>query len=110
QERADLVSFLYALTDESQLPEIPVAVPSGLPVVASIDNPQRDVAAEHNAGTSNGETAASREPMVITVQEGETIQAAVDRAQPGDTIEIPYGVYHERVVIDMNDITLRGIP
>lgn len=110
QERADLVSFLYALTDESQLSEIPAAVPSGLPIVASVANPQRDVAAEHNAGTSNDETAASREPMVITVQEGETIQAAVDRAQPGDVIDVPYGVYHERVVIDMSDITLRGIP
>lgn len=93
QERADLVSFLYALTDESQLPEIPTAVPSGLPVVARVANPVRDLVAEQNSGTSGGQTAASREPMTIVVQAGETIQAAVDRAQPGDTIEIPYGVY-----------------
>jgi parallel beta-helix repeat protein len=110
QEQADLVSFLYALTDESQLPEIPTAVPSGLPVVAPVDNPARALVAEHNSDTSGGETAAARDPMTIVVQAGETIQAAVDRAQPGDTIEIPYGVYHERVVIDLSDITLRGIP
>ena len=35
----------------------------------------------------------------------DSIQAAVDRARPGDTVEIPYGVYHERVAVDMSDIT-----
>jgi parallel beta-helix repeat protein len=33
QEKADLIAFLLALTDESAAPEIPVRVPSGLPVV-----------------------------------------------------------------------------
>jgi cytochrome c peroxidase len=33
QEKADLIAFLLALTDESALPEIPQRVPSGLPVV-----------------------------------------------------------------------------
>src|SRR5690606_19349878 len=36
--------------------------------------------------------------------------SAVDRAQPGDTVEIPYGVYHERVVVDVSNLTLRGVP
>ena len=31
-EKADLIAFLNALTDESRLPEIPTRVPSGLPV------------------------------------------------------------------------------
>jgi parallel beta-helix repeat protein len=44
------------------------------------------------------------------VQPGERIQTAVDRALPGDIVEIPYGVYNERVVIDVSDFTLRGIP
>ena len=26
----------------------------------------------------------------------------LDRARPGDTVEIPYGIYHERVVIDLS--------
>jgi parallel beta-helix repeat protein len=110
QEKADLVAFLFALTDESVLPEIPTAVPSGLPVVSHIPNPVRDTAASYNSGTASGESATTREPMTIRVQEGEHIQTAVDRAQPGDTIEVPYGIYHERVVIDLNDITLVGIP
>jgi len=33
QEKADLIAFLLALTDESATPEIPARVPSGLPVV-----------------------------------------------------------------------------
>ncbi|RMH00366.1 MAG: hypothetical protein D6706_04010 [Chloroflexi bacterium] len=110
QEKADLIAFLYALTDESNLPEIPTSVPSGLPVIERIENPAREVAATYNVGDTKAETAESRAPVTITVAPGETIQAAVDRAQPGDTIEIPYGIYHERVVVDMNDITLRGIP
>ncbi|MBP9503415.1 MAG: right-handed parallel beta-helix repeat-containing protein [Candidatus Promineofilum sp.] len=109
QDRADLISFLYALTDESNNPAIPAAVPSGLPVVAPYDNPARAEAALHNTA-AGGAVVEDGPPQTITVQAGETIQAAVDRARPGDTVEIPYGIYHERVVIDMSDFTLRGIP
>jgi parallel beta-helix repeat protein len=109
QEREDLVAFLYALTDESRLPQIPDSVPSGLPVVAQRQHPARDLAAAYNTGAISERTLEAREPMTITVQKGERIQTAVDRAQPGDTIEIPYDLYQEQVVIDMNDITLRGI-
>jgi parallel beta-helix repeat protein len=109
QERADLLAFLYALTDESGLPEIPAAVPSGLPVVAPLDNPAREIAAAHNVGGGATADAAGDAPQVITVQPGETIQSAVDRARPGDTVEIPYGVYNERVAVDISDLTLRGV-
>ncbi|MCI0398168.1 MAG: right-handed parallel beta-helix repeat-containing protein [Chloroflexi bacterium] len=109
QEKADLIAFLYALTDESNLPAIPEAVPSGLPVVPSLDNPARELVAQFNTASAAG-APPERPPMTIRVQDGETIQAAVDRAQPGDTIEVPYGLYYERVVVDMSDITLAGIP
>lgn len=109
QERADLLSFLYALTDESTMPEIPAVVPSGLPTISRIENPAREAAVAHNVASTT-QSALSRPPQTIVVQPGETIQAAVDRAQPGDTIEIPYATYHERVAVDMSDITLRGIP
>jgi parallel beta-helix repeat protein len=108
QERADLIAFLYALSDESGLPEIPAEVPSGLPVVQPVDNPARETIAEVNAGMGSGRPPA-RDPMTITVQPGETIQSAVDQAQPGDTVEVPYGIYNERVVVDVSDITLVGI-
>lgn len=109
QERADLLAFLYALTDESSMPEVPAQVPSGLPTVTRLDNPERAVAAAYNLPIST-ENVIDRAPQTIVVQPGETIQAAVDKARPGDTIEIPFGTYHERVAVDMSDITLRGIP
>lgn len=109
QEKADLLAFLMALTDESQKPEIPTAVPSGLPVIERIDNPARAIVAATNTG-HDAELAAAREPQTITVQPGESIQTAVDRAQPGDTVQISYGVYNERVVIDISDFTLHGVP
>ena len=109
QDREDLIAFLYALTDESQLPIVPTAVPSGLPVVERFDNPERDRAAIINIGSNNA-LVASRPPTTLLVEPGMTIQETADLAQSGDTIEIPYGIYHERVVIDLNDITLRGIP
>jgi len=37
-----------------------------------------------------------------------TIQAAVDSASPGDTIVVPPGTYHETVVVDKDDLTIRG--
>jgi len=109
QEKADLIAFLYALTDESNMPPIPPEVPSGLPVVPRLENPARDLVAHYNA-KAPPDLVESGLPRVLRVQPGETIQAAVDRARPGDRIEVPYGVYHERVVIDMSDISLIGIP
>jgi len=37
-----------------------------------------------------------------------TIQAAVDRARPGDTVVVPPGIYHESVLITTSHLTLRG--
>ncbi|KAA3647934.1 MAG: hypothetical protein DWQ07_02800 [Chloroflexi bacterium] len=109
QETNDLVAFLYALTDESQLPDIPIEVPSGLPVVPPLENTARQLVEDFNI-ESTGATPVAGEPKTVTVAQGETIQQAVDRANPGDTIMVPYGEYHERVAIDLNDITLLGIP
>ncbi len=46
---------------------------------------------------------------VHEVRDGELIQDAVNRAQPGDTILVYPGRYHETVYIDKDDITLRGV-
>jgi len=46
--------------------------------------------------------------MTIVVGPGQSIQAAVDRASPGDTVLIKPGVYHQSVQIRTNGITLRG--
>lgn len=108
QDKADLIAFLYALTDESQLPQIPTEVPSGLPIVAARENPARAEAASHNAG-SNAQSDPVSEPRTLTVEAGLSIQSVVDRARPGDTVLIPFGTYHERVVVDLNNITILGV-
>ncbi|HYP26019.1 MAG TPA: parallel beta-helix domain-containing protein, partial [Blastocatellia bacterium] len=108
QEKSDLIAFLSALTDESNLPAFPERVPSGLPVVARLDNPARRLVAEHNAG-SRGEKPAHRPAQTIRVNAGESIQAAMTRARAGDTVEVMPGVYKEEIFIDLDNVTLRGL-
>jgi cytochrome c peroxidase len=107
-EKQDLIAFLYALVDESNLPEFPVKVPSGLPVVPRLKNPARELVAKYNVGSSE-EAIADRAPQTITVKAGESIQAAVNRARPGDVIEVMPGVYKEEVKVDLDNITIRGL-
>jgi parallel beta-helix repeat protein len=109
QEKADLVAFMYALTDESNVPEFPASVPSGLPVLEHVVNPAREVVSEMNAGGTEAGTPA-RDPQVLRVEQGQTIQSVVDQALPGDTIEVTYGIYYEHVIIDVSDIKFFGIP
>lgn len=45
----------------------------------------------------------------FTVTPGQSIQAAVDRARPGDRIQVMPGTYSESVTIDFDDIELVGI-
>jgi parallel beta-helix repeat protein len=52
-------------------------------------------------------TAAHAE--TLTVSTGQSIQAAVTKAKPGDVIEVHPGVYRETVFIDKENITLRGV-
>lgn len=49
------------------------------------------------------------EGSVIVVKDGESIQAAVNTAKPGDTIQIMPGTYKETVYIDKDDIRLIGV-
>ena len=44
-----------------------------------------------------------------TVTSGQSIQAAVKQAKPGDTVVVEPGVYVETVYIDQENITLKGL-
>jgi parallel beta-helix repeat protein len=48
--------------------------------------------------------------QTYTVKPGDSIQAAVDGAKPGDTIEIMAGTYHEAVQVKTHNLTVRGLP
>ena len=45
----------------------------------------------------------------FTVSPGQSIQAAVERARPGDRIVVMPGTYHESVTVDFDNIELIGI-
>ncbi|MFI8089237.1 nitrous oxide reductase family maturation protein NosD [Streptomyces sp. NPDC086080] len=47
-------------------------------------------------------------PAVHRVQPGQSIQKAVDAAEPGDTVLLAAGTYKQSVDITRSDITLRG--
>jgi cytochrome c peroxidase len=111
QEKDDLISFLCSLTDESAMPAFPDKVPSGLPVVPHRDNPGRALAARYNAAPAKEQelTAVASGPATLRVKSGDSIQAAVDKARPGDTVEIEAGVYREQVTVNIDNLTMRGI-
>jgi parallel beta-helix repeat protein len=49
------------------------------------------------------------EGLTHIVNEGESIMAAVTAANPGDTIQLMPGTYHETVYIDKDDIRIIGV-
>ena len=53
-------------------------------------------------------TAAPAWADTIVVHDGESIQAAVDAANPGDTIVVEAGTYHENVTITKDDLSIEG--
>lgn len=110
QEKNDLVAFLHALTDEGNLPEIPATALSGLPTVDKRGNAARSDVTRYNARSVTGIRRSPSGPFEFRVQAGESIQRIADRALPGDTIVVEYGVYHERVGIDTSNIVIRGEP
>ncbi|EED35886.1 conserved hypothetical protein [Luminiphilus syltensis NOR5-1B] len=52
---------------------------------------------------------ATVQAAVHTVQTGESIQEAVNRAVAGDSVHVMPGIYEQTVYIDKDDIRLRGI-
>ena len=111
-EKRDLIAFLHSLTDESRLPEIPARVPSGLPVVPRLQRSAFPRASRFvfDPPAANAKPEAGHSsPVTLVVRAGESIQAALDRLHPGDTVEIKPGVYHEALLVDVDQITIRGL-
>ena len=64
--------------------------------------------AEAGESSKNAVKARTKQGETLVVNPGESIQAAVERAQPGDSIRVMPGVYSETVYIDKDDIHLSG--
>ncbi len=47
--------------------------------------------------------------QIIVVNPGGSIQAAVDQAQPGDTVRVMPGLYQETVLVDVDSLTIEGV-
>ncbi len=109
QQRKDLIAFLHALTDESAKPSIPEAVPSGLPVVASLPNRSPEMDAFEPPLVELRQVSVRRQGHELHVGPGERIQDAIDAANPGDVVVVEPGVYHETLTLDLSGITLRGV-
>ncbi|TQV85104.1 cytochrome-c peroxidase [Aliikangiella coralliicola] len=84
-------------------------------IVGDANRYQKSAALESTAdnNVSFGSVATiKRRPFngqVHTVNDGESIQAAVNQAKAGDMVKVMPGVYKETVYIDKDDITLTGV-
>jgi parallel beta-helix repeat protein len=84
----------------------PSAAPAG-----PVDTAESALAAASKGKTDAG--AALRNVKmagtILTVENGESIQAAVSKAKPGDTIQVMPGLYKETVYIDKDNIAIVGV-
>jgi hypothetical protein len=76
---------------------------------AAEDEPSATTAAPDGTAASTSTTAAASDGNTLRVPaDHETIQAAVDAAEPGDLILVAPGTYNEAVDVTTDDLVIRG--
>ncbi len=112
-DKEALVAFLEALTDESLAPQIPASVPSGLAVVGRIETGAEALVSSADAGAEAGDegvgNGSEATNVVFRVYPGQSIQAMIDRAIPGDTVEVMPGDYAGPVTVGVDGLSLLGL-
>ena len=78
---------------------------------ARVETSESGLAAAKRKSTDGGASlrGVSMKGAVLTVKNGESIQAAVSKAKPGDTVQIMPGIYKETVYIDKDNIAIVGV-
>ena len=108
-EKSDLIAFLHCLTDESEKPKFPDAVPSGLSVVPRLTNQSPELAAFHQHTKPHPRSRVQKVERTITVPVGQSIQDGINLAVSGDVVRVMPGHYHETLSVDVSGITIQGI-
>ncbi len=90
------VTIVIGLAVRPPSDEAPITTDRSSTTAPSTTNTPPTTAAKTDAG------------QAFTVVEGESIQAALDLAQPGDTVIVEAGEYTERIMIRKDGITLEG--
>jgi len=73
------------------------------------DVPQTGAGGKAGAPVAPSTTDVRGSGKTVVVQPGQSIQAAVDGAAPGDTVQVMPGTYHEAVLVRTNSLTLQGV-
>src|SRR6266851_5465513 len=73
-----------------------------------------DVPQTGNGGKAGAQVAPTSPDIrgtgkTLVVNPGQSIQAAVDKAAPGDIVQVMPGTYHEAVLVQTPSLTLQGI-
>lgn len=79
--------------------------------VARVETSESGLAAAKRKSADGGASlrGVAMTGAVLTVKNGESIQAAVSKAKPGDTVRILPGLYKETVYIDKDNIAIVGV-
>lgn len=88
--------------DDARLTRMPTETDSATPAT----NQFSDLFAPAAAQMASAPEASSG--VTFTIEPGQSIQAAIDRALPGDRVEVMPGEYHEEVIVDKHGISLVG--
>jgi hypothetical protein len=67
------------------------------------------VSASPDSSAAETTTTLADDGVIDVPADHDTIQAAVDAAQPGDLVLIAPGVYEEAVAVTTDDLTIRGV-